>query len=164
MMAVEEAAGMSATLGAEALPAAATDVELEGWRRTGDGTETGLGAGADEFVEAELELEVGLTVEAAPGSAPGLGEFGCPKTEADTGTKVGRWAGRSGGWFGLEALVVSFSRGLQMTLLTGRGDSLGAETRTEAGTGTEAARDRGTGVFTAATADTRTAIAFSMRL
>lgn len=46
-----------------------------------------------------------------------------------------------------------------MTLFIGRGESLGAETNTEAGTGTEAAKDRGTGAF-----ETGTAIAFSIRL
>lgn len=68
----------------------------------------------------------------------------------------------SRGWFGLEALAASFSRGLQMTLFIGRGDSLGAGTKTGAETGTEAAMVRGTGSFTAVTAGT--AIAFSIRL
>lgn len=41
-----------------------------------------------------------------------------------------------------------------MTLFIGRGDNLEAETKTGAGTGTEAVKDRGAG----------TAIAFSIRL
>lgn len=60
--------------------------------------------------------------------------------------------------------MFSFSKGLQMILFIGGGDCLGAETKTEAGTGTEAAKVRGTGVFTDVTADTGTAIAFSIKL
>ena len=59
---------------------------------------------------------------------------------------------------------MSFSKGLQMTLFVGSGDSLGAETKTGAGTRTEAAGDLGTGAFTEVTVDTGTAIAFSIRL
>lgn len=59
---------------------------------------------------------------------------------------------------------MSSSKGLQMTLLIVRGDSLGAETNTVVGTGTEAGNDRGTGSFTGVAADTGAAIAFSIRL
>lgn len=51
-----------------------------------------------------------------------------------------------------------------MTLFFGRGDSLGAETKTGAGTGTEAAKHRGPGAFTEVIAETGPAIAFSIRL
>lgn len=59
---------------------------------------------------------------------------------------------------------MSFSKGFQRTLFIGTGDSLEAETKTGAGTGTEAANERGTGGFAEVTADTPTAIAFSIRL
>lgn len=59
---------------------------------------------------------------------------------------------------------MSFSNGFQMTLVIGKVDSLGAETKTGAGACPEAAEDRGTGAFTEVTADTGTAIAFSIRL
>ena len=72
-----------------------------------------------------------------------LGEFGCAKTAADTGTKVGRRAGGARGSRGLEPLAGSFSAGLQITvLLTGTGGSLGVDAKT--GAGTETARERGT--------------------
>lgn len=57
---------------------------------------------------------------------------------------------------------MSFSKGLQMTLVIGRGDSLEAETKT--GAAPEAAEDRGTGAFAEVTADAGTAMAFSIRL
>lgn len=83
----------------------------------------------------------------APNASGGVGvaafwEFGCPETAEDTGTKVGRWAERTQGWFGLESLTVSFSTGVQMTFLFETGESLDVETKT--GAGTETARDRGT--------------------
>lgn len=96
------------------------------------------------------ELAVGDGAEMgtdAPNVSGGVGvaafwEFGCPKTVEDTGTKVGRWAERTQGWFGLESLTVSFSTGVQMTFLFETGESLDVETKT--GAGTETARDRGT--------------------
>lgn len=57
------------------------------------------------------------------GAAAGFWELGCSKTEADTGTGIRI------GWFGLEDLAVSFSKGLQMILFKGRGDCLGAGTK-----------------------------------
>lgn len=41
----------------------------------------------------------------------------------------------------MEALSVSLSKGLQITLLIGRGDNLGAETKTGAGTNTDPVED-----------------------
>lgn len=57
---------------------------------------------------------------------------------------------------------MSFSKGLQITLFTGRGDILGADSKT--GAGTEGDEDTGSGAFTDVTADTGTAMAFSIRL
>lgn len=59
---------------------------------------------------------------------------------------------------------MSFSKGLQMALFIGRGDSLLAETKTGAGSSGGAAEDSSPGAFTEVTADTGTAIAFSIRL
>lgn len=41
----------------------------------------------------------------------------------------------------MEALAVSLSKGLQITLLIGRGDNLGAETKTGDETNTDTAED-----------------------
>lgn len=166
MMAGEGAAGKSATLWDEAWLGAETEIEPVAGRRTGDGTETGtdalvghaLGSGAGTELEAGADDETGVM----SGAAAAFCEFSCPKTGADIGTKAGRWAGRNRGWFGLEALPVSFSKGVQMTLFIGTGDSLVDETKTGAGTGTDPAKEWGTGAF--AEAGTRTAIAFSIRL
>lgn len=140
------AAGTSATVWEEAWLGDVTEAGLVAGTRTADGKETGSGAGTE--LEAEAEA--------------GFWEFSCSKTEADTGTTVGRWAVMSRGWFGLEA--VSLSKGLQITVSIRRGDSLEAETKTGAATGTEAVKDRGAGSFPEVTVDTGTAIAFSIRL
>lgn len=65
---------------------------------------------------------------------------------------------------GLEALAVSFSKGVQMTLFIGTGDGLEAEIKTAVGAGTETGKGIGTGAFVDVRPDAPTAIAFSMRL
>lgn len=108
-------------------------VSDEAWVGAQPGSEVAVGDGA----------ETGTDVPYASGGAgcvAAFWEFGCAKTVEDTGAKGGRWA-RSR--FGLESLTGSFSTGVQMAFLfIGTGDSLGAETKT--GAGTETARERGT--------------------
>lgn len=66
VMAGEGAAGTSATVcEGEAWLGAVTEVELVAGRRTGDGTESGRGAGID--AGAELESGPGVTAGAAAG-------------------------------------------------------------------------------------------------
>jgi len=58
-----------------------------------DGTDTfaGLVVGGETEVEAEADGVAGVMA----GTAAGFCNSGCPKTKADTGTIVGRWAGMS---------------------------------------------------------------------
>lgn len=142
----------SATVWEEAGPGPVTEAGLVPGTRTVDGKQTGSGTGTERQVGA------GDVARVPAGAAAGFKDFGCPKIEADAGpASAGRWAGISRGWLGLEAVALSCSKGLQMPLAIGGGDSLGAESG--ACTGTEAGKDTGTGSFAG-----ETAIAFSIRL
>lgn len=78
MTAGEGAAGAGTTLWDEAWLDAVTDVEVVAGRKTGDGTEIGLGAGADALV--------GHVVGSGAGTEP---EAGADEAEVTAGAAVG---------------------------------------------------------------------------
>lgn len=92
----EGAAGTSATVRDEAGLGAVTEVGLVAGR-TGDGTEIGLAPATDALVGHAVGSGAGTELEAddEAEAAAGFGEFGWSKTEAETGTMVGSWAGVS---------------------------------------------------------------------
>lgn len=136
--------------------------EVADWEE-GISMETGPTAGLDAVTGHEAGGETDVEAEGSfgfmTGRAAGFWSSGRPRTTAETGTIAGRRAGMRGGWFGLDVLTASLSKGFHIPFFAGRGVILEAGSKTGARTGTAAVDDSVLGDLI----DSGTDIAFSIR-